>query len=60
MLPLEEIVVVTPSTPMEAALDRLGDGGREFVLVLNGPRAVGLLTVADVARWIRRHHALVA
>lgn len=60
MLPLEKIVAVTPSTPMEAALERLGEGGREFVLVVNGPRAVGLLTVADVARWIRRHDALVA
>jgi Zn-dependent protease/predicted transcriptional regulator len=60
MLPLDKVIVVTPSTPMKTALDRLEEEGRPFLLVLNDGRAVGLLTVADVARWIRRRDSLAA
>jgi Zn-dependent protease/predicted transcriptional regulator len=60
MVPLDRVTVVTSSTPMNTALDRLGEDGRPLVLVLDDGRAVGLLTAADVARWVRRRDTLAA
>jgi predicted transcriptional regulator len=60
MFPLEKLDVVRPWEPMNAVLDRLEGDGRSFALVADDGHVVGLLTLADVARWIRRRDSLAA
>jgi predicted transcriptional regulator len=58
---LEKLDVVRPWAHMNAVLDRLEEDGKSFALVLDGGDAVGLLTLADVTRWIiRRRDSLAA
>jgi CBS domain containing-hemolysin-like protein len=45
---------------MNAVLDRLEGDGKSFALVADDGHVVGLLTLADVARWIRRRDSLAA
>lgn len=53
--------VVRPWAHMNAVLDRLEEDGKSFAVVLDGGHAVGLLTLADVTRWIiRRRDSLAA
>jgi predicted transcriptional regulator len=60
MFPLEKLDVVRPWAPMNVVLDRLEEDGKSFALVVDDGQAVGLLTLADVARWIRRRNSLAA
>jgi Zn-dependent protease/predicted transcriptional regulator len=60
MVPLEKLDIVQPQASMDAVLARLEEDGKSFALVLDDGHAVGLLTLADVARWIRRRDALAA
>jgi Zn-dependent protease/predicted transcriptional regulator len=60
MFPLEKLDVVRRREPMNEVLDRLEGDGRSFALVAEDGHVVGLLTLADVARWIRRRHSLAA
>lgn len=60
MFPLEKLDVVRPRARMNAVLDRMEDGGKRFALVVDDGQAVGLLTLTDVARWIRRRDVLAA
>jgi predicted transcriptional regulator len=60
MVPVEKLDVVRPGARMNAVLDRLGEVGDGFALVVDDGRAVGLVTLADVTRWIRRRDSLAA
>ena len=58
MSPVGDLDTVSPHTPMTAVLTRFEDQELNRVLVVDGPRVVGIITPNDVARWIRRSEAL--
>jgi Zn-dependent protease/predicted transcriptional regulator len=61
MLSLEKLDVERSSAQMNAVLDHLEQDGTSFALVVDDGHAVGLLTLADVTRWIiRRRDSLAA
>jgi Zn-dependent protease/predicted transcriptional regulator len=54
MLSLEKLDVERSSAQMNVVLDHLERDGTSFALVVDDGHAVGLLTLADVTRWIIR------
>lgn len=61
MLPLEKLDVERSSAHMSAVLDHLEEDDKSFALVVDDGHAVGLVTLADVTRWvIRRRDSLAA
>jgi len=60
MLAIDRNGVVGPHSRMEDVLDRLELGGVGFVPVMSQDRIVGVVTPADLARWMRRHESIAA
>jgi CBS domain-containing protein len=54
----DRLVTVSPSTPLQAAIDALGSGDYEQVPVVDDGRLVGLLTRAAVVREMQIREAL--
>jgi Zn-dependent protease/CBS domain-containing protein len=54
----DQLVTVSSSTPLQAAIDALASGDYEQVPVVDGGRLVGLLTRADVLRELQIREAL--
>ena len=53
MTPLGDRVVVPPSAPLLRAMSKMAESGLGRVLVMDGGRLVGLLTMASVLRHVR-------
>ncbi len=53
MRPLTEALVVDPDTPLPAAIARMAEGGTARLLVMQGDRLVGLLTMNGVVRRLK-------
>jgi Zn-dependent protease/CBS domain-containing protein len=53
MRPLDEQVVVAPHEPLARATGQIAQAGTGRLLVMDGPRLVGLLTVRAVFRHVR-------
>ena len=53
MTPLGERVVVPPGAPLLRAMSKMAESGLGRVLVMEGGRLVGLLTMGSVLRHVR-------
>ena len=53
MTPLSELVVVPPQAPLIRAMARMAETGLGRVLVMDGDRLAGLLTMGSVLRHVR-------
>lgn len=53
MTPLGELVVVPPQAPLLRAMSKMAESGMGRVLVMEGGRLVGLLTMGSVLRHVR-------
>ena len=58
MRPLDDDLVVSPDAPMTAVLDRFGRSDRGRILVARNGELRGIITRADLARWIERGELL--
>jgi Zn-dependent protease/predicted transcriptional regulator len=58
MTRLEDACTVEGDTPMSDVVERLRDQDHERVLVVDGDTVVGIITAADVSRWVRRSNEL--
>lgn len=54
MSPIDEAGVVAGTTPMIEVLDRIQKPGVRHVLVVEDGRLIGVLSAADIARWLER------
>ncbi|MGH2684479.1 MAG: M50 family metallopeptidase [Actinomycetota bacterium] len=55
---LGDQLTVPRGEPMNRVLAKLQDGESQRVLVMDGNEVVGILTAADIARWLDRRRAL--
>lgn len=53
MRPLADDIVIDPDTPLPAAIARMAETGTARLLVMQGDRLVGLLTMSEVIRRLR-------
>ncbi len=53
-----EQLTVPRTEPMDRVLAKLQDGESQRVLVLDNGDVVGIITPADIARWLDRRRAL--
>ena len=53
MTPLGDLVVIPPGAPLIRAMSRMAEGGVGRLLVMEGGRLVGLLTMSSVLRHVR-------
>ena len=58
MVPLDDQVLVAPHARMDDVLGKLQDGEANRVLVVQDGEVVGIITPADLTRWLRRWRAL--
>jgi Zn-dependent protease/CBS domain-containing protein len=54
MIPLEELVLVDPDTPMVTVLERMQDSEARRVLVARDWELSGIISSSDIARWLER------
>jgi Zn-dependent protease/CBS domain-containing protein len=54
MVPLEELVMVDPETPMLQVLERMRETDMGRVLVARNWELEGIITSSDIARWLDR------
>jgi len=60
MTPLGREIVISPGTPLRTAVSRLAEQGRGRLLVMEGGRLVGFLTLNTVMRHVRVREQLAA
>jgi len=53
MTPLGELVVIPPDAPLLRAMSKMAESGIGRLLVMEGGRLVGLLTMSSVLRHVR-------
>ena len=58
MVPLSDQVVVAPEARMDGVVGKLQDGQANRVLVAQDGEVVGIITPADLTRWLRRWRTL--
>ena len=55
MIPADEVVHVSPSTPAGDALDLVLESGSGRAVVIDGGSLVGILSLTDLARAVAEH-----
>jgi Zn-dependent protease/CBS domain-containing protein len=51
-------LIVRPSVPLAEVLQKMTSAGANRVLVARHGQLVGLISTSDIARWVRKEHAL--
>jgi Zn-dependent protease/CBS domain-containing protein len=51
-IPIDRVATASPGEPLTALLERLGPDTGNRALVVDGGRVVGIVTAADITRWI--------
>ena len=59
MIPLGDSVAIDPEVPLRAALAKMAEGGNGRLLVLEGGRLVGFLTMSALVRQVRVREQIV-